>query len=198
MASVPRPVPPTLRQMQHGSSKSLSLANVNRSARELLQGAEGEAALKAKAASDMEKERRERMLEAARREQDELTATTVDAVVQNLNSNVNTGLSSEEVLKRREQHGRNELDKDPPTPIWRLFLEQFNDILVMLLIAACIISAVLQEVAASITILIIITLNAIIGVVQEAKAGAALEALESLSADRAEVLRDGTLVVIDG
>lgn len=120
-------------------------------------------------------------------------------VVGNRNGNGNrTGLTTAEVAERLEKYGRNELEKQPPTPLWRMFLEQFNDILVILLIAACIISAALNQIPAAVTILIIITLNAIIGLVQEAKAGAALEALESLSADRAEVVRDGNVIVVDG
>lgn len=103
-----------------------------------------------------------------------------------------------EVKKRQAEYGPNALEKDPPVPFWKLLLEQFNDLLVLLLIAACILAAALSQLAASITIFIIISLNAIIGVWQESKAGAALEALESMSSDKAEVVRDALLSVIDG
>mmetsp|Transcript_5193 Transcript_5193/g.8194 ORF Transcript_5193/g.8194 Transcript_5193/m.8194 type:complete len:1164 (+) Transcript_5193:40-3531(+) len=108
------------------------------------------------------------------------------------------GLSSEQARNLLREYGRNELESDPPTPIWKLFLDQFNDILVLLLIAACIISMALGQYAAGTTIVIIVMFNAILGAIQEHGAGAALDALKALQVTNAKVIRDGVEQTIEG
>lgn len=107
------------------------------------------------------------------------------------------GLSSAEAGKRLEDHGRNELDKAPPTPIWRLFLAQFEDLLVILLVVACIVAGALGQYAASVVIIIIVIGNAVLGVVQEARAGNALAALENSTTELVDVMRDAQRVSVD-
>eukprot|EP00878_Enallax_costatus_P002528 GHUV01002710.1.p1 GENE.GHUV01002710.1~~GHUV01002710.1.p1 ORF type:complete len:741 (+),score=207.05 GHUV01002710.1:194-2416(+) len=131
---------------------------------------------------------------------------TVDEVLQTQRSSLQTGLSSEEVQRRREKYGYNELEKEPATPLWKLVLAQFDDMLVKILLAAALVSfalAYLEEGSAEegirayiepLVILLILILNAIVGVWQESNAEKALEALKELQSEHAKVLRDGKLV----
>jgi len=114
-----------------------------------------------------------------------------EEVARRLKSHFENGLTAEEAKKRLKKYGYNELaTKEGPT-IWERFLEQFKDFLVLILIAASIVSIIVGEVTDSIVILIIVVLNAILGVVQESKAGKALEALKKMAAPQASVIRNG-------
>src|SRR5690606_20159301 len=99
---------------------------------------------------------------------------------------------------RLEREGPNELAVTPPVPGWRRFLAQFQDVLVILLLAATAISALLwvyeRETALpyeAIAIFAVVVLNATMGYIQEARAEAAAAALRALSAPDAAVVRDG-------
>ncbi|MBI2232994.1 MAG: calcium-transporting P-type ATPase, PMR1-type [Candidatus Aenigmarchaeota archaeon] len=107
------------------------------------------------------------------------------------------GLRATEAASRLQKYGLNELQEAKKTPSWVLFLNQFRDILVIILIAAAIISAVLREFLDAFVILIVIVLNAIFGFVQERRAENALEALKKLSSQKAQVFRDGKTEIID-
>ena len=122
------------------------------------------------------------------------------------------GLTPEDVEKKREEFGWNELDKEESTPLWKLVLEQFDDTLVKILLAAAVISFALayfdeggehadeEGILAyiePIVILVILVLNAIVGVWQEANAEAALEALKQLQSETARVLRGGKMITIE-
>ncbi|KAJ8573085.1 hypothetical protein K7X08_009596 [Anisodus acutangulus] len=117
------------------------------------------------------------------------------------------GLSTYEVEKRRERYGLNELEKEKGKPLWRLVLEQFDDILVKILLGAAFISFVLaylhqdetgesgfEAYVEPLVILLILVLNAIVGVWQECNAEKALEALKEMQGESAKVFRDGYLV----
>jgi Ca2+-transporting ATPase len=121
------------------------------------------------------------------------------------------GLTSDQVTTKRSEYGWNELDKEDPKPLWKLVLEQFDDTLVKILLAAAVVSFALAYFDESgehadeegilayiepIVILIILILNAIVGVWQEANAEAALEALKELQSETARVLRDGKMATI--
>lgn len=101
------------------------------------------------------------------------------------------GLAPDEVRARQEQHGFNELQEAPPRSIWAMLWEQLTDYLILILLAAALISAFLGEPQDSVVILIIVLLNAILSVVQERKAENALAALKALSAPKVAVLRLG-------
>ena len=108
------------------------------------------------------------------------------------------GLSQAEAQARREKFGRNELTAEKPVPVWRKFLEQFQDVLVILLLIATLISAVLwlyeRDSALpyeAIAIFAVVLLNAIMGFIQGSRAEQALAALRQLSAAHATVIRDG-------
>ncbi len=109
---------------------------------------------------------------------------------------VQNGLSSQDVEKSRSTYGENTLDPGKKKNFLILFLEQFQDVMIIILIAAAIISAFLGEVTDAFIILAIVVLNAILGIVQEGKAEKALEALKEMSAPMAKVRRNGSEVII--
>lgn len=101
------------------------------------------------------------------------------------------GLSSAEAKKRLKKYGSNELEKGKKDTPLKLFLRQFTDPLILLLIFAGGLSLLLHEYVEAIAIFFIILLNAILGFIQEYKAEKAIEALEKISAPHAKVIRDG-------
>ena len=108
------------------------------------------------------------------------------------------GLRREEAAARLERYGPNELREGNRKSTLRIFLEQFADFLVLILIAAAAVSAVLGDVESTIVILAVITMNAVLGTVQTVKAAASLDSLRQMSAPTAKVLRDGAVTEIPG
>ena len=102
------------------------------------------------------------------------------------------GLSETEAKKRLEKFGPNELQKEKNLTVLTLFIAQFKDALILLLIFAGLLSLLLGEIVESIAIFGIVLLNAILGFIQEYKAEKAIEALKKISAPTAKVLRDVT------
>ena len=115
----------------------------------------------------------------------------IDEVAAQLETRLDAGLSTAEVQTRLTEHGPNELHEKPPTPFWKLVLEQLNSFVVILLIVAAIISALLGDTVEAVVILAIVVLNAVLGVVQESRAEKALAALKKMAAPEAETIRDG-------
>ncbi len=107
------------------------------------------------------------------------------------------GLSSDEAGIRLHQHGPNTLEKKKKVSPLRIFLSQFNDFIIWVLIVAAVISGNMGEGADAITILVIVVMNAILGFVQEYRTEKSLEALKQLTAPTAKVIRDGHLQVIN-
>lgn len=101
------------------------------------------------------------------------------------------GLSEKEAKERLARFGPNDLARVPKPPPWSLFINQFRDFMVIVLLAATAISAFLGEYADAITILIIVIVNAILGFVQEYRAERSMEALKQLTAPEAKVIRGG-------
>ncbi|ERK30331.1 cation-translocating P-type ATPase [Clostridium intestinale] len=118
---------------------------------------------------------------------------TSETVLKELNSNISTGLSDEEAKKRLSEYGPNRLSTKKKKTLLQLFISQLADVMIYILFGAAIISAIVGEISDSIIILIVIFINAIIGVVQESKAEKALEALKELSTPKAIVKRGGEL-----
>ncbi len=120
-------------------------------------------------------------------------ALTRDEVLSELQSH-EAGLSSDEVAQRRAKYGRNKLAEKPPTPSWKKFLQQFQDPMVYLLIAAAVIATLFhpEELGTPIFIVFALTLNAFFGYLQEAKAEEAMKSLKKLLVSHCVALRDGT------
>ena len=129
---------------------------------------------------------------------------TEQDVLQELHSDRTAGLTENQVQEIRRQYGENKLrEKKKKTNLQR-FLDQFKDVMILILIAAAIISFAIacvegepKEFFEPALILLIVILNAIMGVMQESKAEKALDALKNLSAPHARVIRDGEEKVID-
>jgi Ca2+-transporting ATPase len=116
---------------------------------------------------------------------------TIESVAAELKTRLDSGLSSPEAEARLQRFGHNELREKPPTPFWKLVAAQLNSFIVILLIVASVVSAVLGDTLEAIVIMAIVVLNAVLGVVQENRAEAALAALKKMAAPEAEVIRDG-------
>lgn len=103
------------------------------------------------------------------------------------------GLSAAEVASRQQSYGPNELMQKKNKPAWLMFLLQFKDFMIIILMLAAIISGVMGEVTDTIIILIIVLLNAVIGFVQEYRAEKAIDALKKMSITTAKVKREGEI-----
>lgn len=101
------------------------------------------------------------------------------------------GLSNDEAAKRLEEHGANELAEGKRKNLAQVFISQFKDLLVLILIASAVISVITGNAESAIVILCVITLNAILGTVQHFKAEKSLASLKAMSAPIAKVMRDG-------
>ena len=118
-----------------------------------------------------------------------------EAVKQEINGKQEP-LTSAEVKAHQEKFGPNELVEGKKKTTLQIFLEQYKDFLVIILIAAAIVSGFLGDAESAIVILIVITINAILGTVQTVKAEQSLASLKKLSGPEAKVLRDGSVVPI--
>ena len=126
------------------------------------------------------------------------------AVIRALASDALQGLQEQQVLDRRNRHGENRLREKKGKTLLQRFLSQFRDVMILILLAAAAVSFVIafaeREPGAlfePVLILLIVVLNAVIGILQESRAEKALDALKSLSAPHARVLRGGRESVID-
>ena len=125
-------------------------------------------------------------------------------VARRLKTNIGQGLSKEEAEERHNKHGPNKLDEQKKESILVRFIKQFQDFMIIILLIAAIISAGVSFVQGendyidSIIIVAIVVLNAIMGLVQEAKAEKSLEALKDMSAPVAKVRRDGRIFTVKG
>lgn len=126
-----------------------------------------------------------------------------ESVITELKTDLKTGLTNEEVAARIEKYGENKLREKKKKSMLRRFFEQFCDVMIIILIIAAVISFVIacvekkpKEFFEPALILLIVVLNAMMGVIQESKAEKALDALKNMSAPHARVIRDGKEKVI--
>lgn len=119
-------------------------------------------------------------------------------VVNELHSDITSGLSSQEVTKRLAEFGPNSLGEEKKDPLWKRFLSQFADAMVLILIGAAVLSAFMAIKEGGfegwidvIVILAIVIINAVLGVYQEGKADEAIAALKKMSSPQSKVIRDG-------
>ena len=101
-----------------------------------------------------------------------------------------SGLSEAEAARRLAEHGRNELEEGKRRSPWAMFIGQFADFMILVLIAAAVVSGLVGEPADSIAIVVIVLLNAVIGFVQEYRAEKAMSALKRMAAPSARVRRE--------
>lgn len=106
------------------------------------------------------------------------------------------GLSPEEALRRLERCGPNKLSEGKKKPVWQVFLAQFQDLMVAILLAAAVISALSGSGESTLVIFAVLLLNALLGTVQHVKAEKSLESLKAMSAPAAKVLRGGARLEI--
>jgi len=127
----------------------------------------------------------------------------IGEVVRKLNTDLNTGLSELQVNKIKENVGLNKLNEGKKESIFMKFAKQFNDFMILILIGAAIVSAIMSYINGdgdyldSVIILVIVILNALMGVIQESKAEKSLEALKKLASPTAKVKRNGEIKKIN-
>ena len=121
--------------------------------------------------------------------------TTEEAAV-TLDSNIDSGLNSFEAGKRLAEFGPNQLQEKKKISPFEIFLEQFKDFIIWVLIGAAIVSGFLQEWVDALAIVAIVVLNAILGFIQEYRAEKSLAALKKLSSPNSKVIRDNQHSVI--
>lgn len=120
-----------------------------------------------------------------------------EEVLKELKTDFRHGLDQEEAKERQKKYGKNKLRDKPKESIFIKFIKQFNDFMIIILIIASIISALVSSLQGendyidSIIIIAIVVLNAIMGVVQEAKAEKSIEALQEMTPPKAKVTRGG-------
>lgn len=131
-------------------------------------------------------------------------STPANELIESLSTNEIKGLTIEKVRELQSQHGLNKLKEKKKKSLFARFVDQFKDVMILILIAAAIISFVIVciekdwgELFEPELILLIVILNAIMGVYQEGKAEKALDALKNMSAPHARVVRDGEEKIID-
>ncbi len=129
---------------------------------------------------------------------------TTEETLSALSSDMKRGLSAEQVRHLQEKHGENKLREKKKKSLAARFLDQFKDVMILILLAAAVISFVIVcveqnwgELFEPLLIVLIVILNAVMGIYQEGKAEKALDALKSMSAPHARVIRDGEETVID-
>ncbi|WP_379141665.1 calcium-translocating P-type ATPase, SERCA-type [Paenibacillus sp. sgz500992] len=106
------------------------------------------------------------------------------------------GLTSEQAAQLLERYGKNMLQEAKPKSLLAKFIEQFKNVMIFILLAAAVLSGILGEWTDTIIILLVVILNAVLGVIQENKAEQALEALKSMSSPHARVRRGGQVTEI--
>lgn len=121
----------------------------------------------------------------------------LEEVAQELKSDLTQGISEKEVEKRLLSHGPNTLEEQPPRSLISMFISQMKEVLVLILIVAAIVSGALGEWADTIVIMIIVVLNAALGVFQENKAEQALKALKAMTKNMVKVHRSGTIAQVE-
>ena len=120
----------------------------------------------------------------------------IEHTASQLETHLEQGLTAQEATKRIQEHGYNELAEKPRPGFLKMLLAQFNNFLVIILIIAAVVSLFLGEIVDAIAIMVIVVLNAVVGVVQESKAEKSLAALKKMAAPNAQVIRDGHQITI--
>ena len=131
----------------------------------------------------------------------EMYQRSTDEVLAELETSVH-GLSGKEAAERLARYGQNKLKEAHKITVFQRFLQQIKDPMLLILLAAAAVSAVTNAISGEsfaevFIILVVVLLNAILGVIQESKAEAAIEALQTMTAAKCKVMRDGKQIVIE-
>ena len=118
-------------------------------------------------------------------------------LLEKLEVNLKDGLTSSEIQNRIEMFGMNVLTQEKPPSLFQVFIKQFKDLMIVILLIAALISALMGDMADTLAIISILALNAIIGTIQESKAHKALSALSHISTTHVMSLRQGIWKMID-
>ena len=121
---------------------------------------------------------------------------TASETIRLLQSDRMKGLDRREISDRKAKQGANRLKEQEKKSVGQMILGQLNDPLILILIVAMAISILLGEVGDAVIIVAVVALNAVIGVIQEGKAGKAVEALKKISSPQAHVIREGRAMKI--
>ncbi len=119
---------------------------------------------------------------------------SVSDTIRGLQTDAEKGLDAKGIAERRKKCGLNRLREQPKKSLAKRILEQLNDPLILILVVAMAISMMLGEFGDAVIIVVVVALNAAVGIIQEGKAGRAVEALKKISQPRATALRDGVRV----
>ncbi|MHC4435474.1 MAG: P-type ATPase, partial [Planctomycetota bacterium] len=122
---------------------------------------------------------------------------SAEAILEQLETDPEEGLSESQVARLRRRYGENALEERGRRPLYRLFLRQFQDLLIIVLIVAAVLAYYLDDFRGASVLSAIILINAFIGVFQEFKAERLLESLKTLVTTRATVIRDGAPTDVD-
>ncbi|QKS69970.1 cation-transporting P-type ATPase [Paenalkalicoccus suaedae] len=133
----------------------------------------------------------------AENEQQKWFAKDTDDVAQALETDASSGLSQDEASSRLEKNGKNELPEAEKEPTWKKFLKHFHDVLIYVLLAAAVVTAILGHTVDTIVILAVAVINATIGYFQESRAEKALEGIKDMLSLEATVIRGGDSQEID-
>ncbi len=131
------------------------------------------------------------MAESEKKQKTNWHSMEADEVIDKLNTDKENGLGDEEITERQEKYGKNKLPKGKKNPWWKRLLEQFNNILIYVLMAAAIVTAIMGHWIDTWVILAVVIINAIIGFIQEGKAEKALESISNMLSLGAVVKRKG-------
>ncbi|NMB56207.1 MAG: cation-translocating P-type ATPase [Leptolinea sp.] len=124
------------------------------------------------------------------------STATIDEALKSLDVSLENGLSSSEVSARIEKYGPNQLQEAPKRTFLEMVIDQLKSFVIILLLVAAAISGILGEWVDAIAILLIVVLNAVMGVVQESRAEEALASLKKMASPEAHVIRDGKRITI--
>lgn len=122
---------------------------------------------------------------------------SLESIKEEFHTDLDSGLDQSTFIENRNKYGFNKLDEKQGRTIFNMLVDQFKNFLVLILIVASIASIAIGSISDGIVILIIVALNAILGVVQENRANNALQALRDMSAPKTKVIREGQTKVIE-
>jgi Ca2+-transporting ATPase len=124
------------------------------------------------------------------------STSSVEEALKGLGVGIEQGLTSTEVASRTEKYGPNQLQEAPKRTFLQMVLDQLKSFVIILLIVAAAISGLLGEWIDAVAILLIVILNAVMGVIQESRAEEALAALKKMASPEAHIIRDGKRVTV--